>query len=315
MKRLLAIVLVSFSVGCGATPPPEREGTETRSQELKIPNVTVGKGTPTGTYFNGTLFLAYTGTDGNVHTLQRSNGTFIDRKTLFTPKDGPSLIAYHGKLFLTWIHKDGERFFSAAKSFDGIQWTDAGSDVSFDHLKDAPGMAIYRDVMTVFTVRDRTFWGNSWVQQFNYNEDSNVWSFAFNPGLESTIGASAAVLGNDLFVAGVDGDRSVLIQKFDSVFGWQIPTFVSRFERAHLISAATATPSLLLLGSQYANIGPNQIRFDRTFDGVNLEDLGRIGDTTNERPHGIRADDSSAELVYRGTNNGLYLINVGLPAN
>jgi hypothetical protein len=316
MHRLLATVLVSSAIGCESPPPVAGGGdVETRVQELQIPGIKVGKGTPTGTYFNGTLFLAYTGTEGNIHTLQRSGSGFIDHKTIFTSKYGPSLIAYHDKLILTWIDGGDERYFAASKSLDGVQWDDAGSDMTDHHLKHAPALVIYNDVLFRFDTNDKTFWGNRWVHQFAYDEGSNTWPFVTNPGAESNIGPSAAVLGNDLFLAVADTNNAVLIQKFDSVLGWQSTAFVGRFERPHLIAAGTSPPSLLLLGSGVGNIGPNEIYFDRTVDGVNMEALGHIGDTTNERPNAIRADGSSVEIVYRGTNDRLFLITARLPAN
>jgi hypothetical protein len=113
----------------------------------------------------------------------------------------------------------------------------------------------------------------------------------------------------------MDGNQFVYTKKFVFNLGWQAANYVGRRERAHLITAATATPSLLLLGSKVGSIGPNQLEFDRTFNGVNMEWMGRIGDTSYERPHGLWATGSAAEMVYRGTNNSLYLTSVNLPVN
>ena len=173
-------------------------------------------------------------------------------------------------------------------------------------------MVVHGDILIAFV----TFRGDQPdVLQYNYNEASDTWSYVFNTGMQTTIGPSAALLGADLYVTGVDGDGRVHFKKYDSQLGWQNDIPIDRWERGHLIATSGANPYLLLLGSQYGHIGPNQIRFDRTVDGVTLEDLGRINDLTKERPHGIRSNGSSVELVYRGTNNRLYLTTASLPAN
>jgi hypothetical protein len=58
---------------------------------------------------------------------------------------------------------------------------------------------------------------------------------------------------------------------------------------------------------------PDTIHLERTVNGVDLEYLGRIAETTGQRPHGLRADGSSVELAYRGTNDKLYYVATGLP--
>ena len=231
--------LVLLPVGCGgaADQPAEPSGAqvggaiESRSQELKIANVKVGKGTPTGTYFNGSLWLAYTGTDGNIHTLQRTgSNTFIDRKTSFLPNSGPSLAVYHNQLYVTWadVPSPFQRSrFIAYKSSDGIQWQAAISNtLDLPEIKYAPGMAVYFDVLIAFT----TFAGSSsTVLQFNYDEGTNKWTHVENLRLETTIGPSAATLGNDLFVAAVDGNGEVRTQKYNFTQWWRLA--VSKLRR------------------------------------------------------------------------------------
>jgi hypothetical protein len=312
MRKLSFIVLAAAVLaGCEGSPPGEGPAeVETIAQDLKVPNTKIGRGVPGGTYFNGTLFLAYTGTDEHIHVVRRVNDQFLGQKLPFKASAGPQLTVYNGSLYLAYATKYNE--FDALKSQDGLQWFSAVGNNPLPRIKYEPGLSVYAGTLRAFVVFDTDTAG---VAQFDYNAGANSWAHVDSPGGDTIVSPSAAVLGDDLVLSWVDPDRQVRTRKFDPSVGWGLDNVLSRFYLSHLITADTSSPSLLLLGSGTANIGSKQIHFDRTFDGVTLQPLGYVGDVTAHRPHGIRADGSSVEVTYRGTNNALYVRWSALPAN
>jgi hypothetical protein len=291
------------------TAPPGEVETVTR--ELKVPDTKFGRGVPGGMYYNGTLFMTYTGTDGRMNVVRR-NGTQYPKYTLNrVSAHGSQMIAFQGTAFLVFCEPGGVlRALKTTNPADGTSWQDAGVAVNGSCDAD-PALVVYGGVLIAFVPKPRN------IVQSNYDPGSNSWAEVarFNDTVAAS-SPSAVKLGEDLLLAWVQWtDGRLFIKRYVAGVGWQGQTIIhNRFYRPHLIAGNTPTPSALLIGSVAAgNIDPDTIQLER-FNGEEFTPLGRVSDVTRQRPHGLATSGSFAELAYRGTNNALYVRSTVLPA-
>ena len=318
---IVSIALAPLAlVGCQGAPmdealdpitaPPGE--VELVTQELKVPNTKFGRGVPGGMYYNGTLFLTYTGTDGKINVVRRDGAQFPRYTLNRSSGHGSQMIEFQGTAFLVFCESGGVlRALKTTNPVDGTSWQDAGVAVS-DSCDADPALVIYGNVLTAFVPKPRN------IVQSNYDPGSNSWSEVnrFNDTVAAS-SPSAVKLGEDLLLAWVQWtDGRLFIKKYVFAVGWQEQTVIhNRFYRPHLIAGNTPTPSALLIGSvATGNIGRDTIEFERTTNGVNFDFFGRISDLTRQRPHGVATGQSFVEFAYRGTNNALYLRFSALPA-
>jgi hypothetical protein len=313
MKKL-AIVMLVLAAACEGAPPPAGQNVEAVVQELKVPGALVGRGVPGGTYFQGYLFLTFTGTDGRINVMRRdSSGNWTQTVLPSISSFGAQIIEYNGHLFMAYL--DQFKRFQSKTSSDGTNWTNL-PETLLPLGANEPGLVVYQGWLIAYVPDDPPHGGSDGIYQFNFDTGSNSWFHHDTLEYAFTFDSpSAAVLGDRLVVSWVrDVGRKPRNRIFDPSTGWGGDFTYERAYRSHLITADTSPPSLLLLGSVSAgNIGPNELNFDSTTNGVDLNYLGHVGDISKHRPHGIRANGSLIELAYRGTNNGLYYRTVSLP--
>ena len=315
VRRVSMLVLAGFVVGCGAQPAPGPAGsneTEAVVQELRVPDTLFGKGVPGGAYFNGTLFLTYTGTDSRINVMRRiDDGSFLKQTLPNLSGHGSQLVVFDGWLYMAWIGLQGNLF--TLKTADGFNWEPGAVEAPSERGSTDPGLVVYQGVMTAFY--PDVFTPNR-IIQMNFDPGQSRWLVA-NTFFDATTNASpsAAVMGNDLLLSWVGrNDGRVFTRKFVPSTGWSAPSVLQAFYRSHVIPVETDPPSVLLLGSTAVGmIDPNVINLELSFDGFAFTYLGRLTDTTGQRPHGLRATGSFVELAYRGTNDGLYYVTSSLP--
>jgi hypothetical protein len=305
MRRLLTFVVLAAVLGCQGGQP----AVEGRAQDLKIPNIKVGRGAPAGAFFDEDVWLAYTGTDDHLHTVEIFEDQFFDRKLPFVANAGPGMAAVGNDLVLAY--GDSNRAFNAIKTSDGEHWTSiTGNNANLPRIKYEPGLAVYFNVLSAFVVS----FSSGHVVQLNFNPGSNDWTQVAEHPLESVASPSAAVLGNDLVLISQNPSGFVGVLKHTFGVGWGQPSEIRRLYKPHLVKRNKLPAAVLLLGSATSNIGSKQINFDESFNGFDVTYMGRVPDVTSYRPYGIFSDDSSVLFTYRGTNNGLYMRSAGLPA-
>jgi hypothetical protein len=319
MRTLVAsVALLPLALaGCQGEPPAagdtlvEPTGqVETVTQDLKVPNTKFGKGVPGGMYYNGTLFLTYTGTgNGEINVVRRENGQFLRYTLSQRSSHGSQMINFNGTAFLAFCFLGSVGVLKSTNPADGTSWQSAGV-ANTENCGADPALVVYGGVLTMFVPNPLNIW------QFNYDPASNSWAnVAFLGDTATGASPSAVKLGEDLLLSWVGfADGRVFLKKYVFAEGWRQPVVFPKFYRSHLIPGNTPTPSALLIGSvAVGNIGPNTIHFERTFNGSSFEYLGHVDDTTKQRPHGVATDAGFVEFAYRGTNDALYLRSSALP--
>lgn len=294
-----------MTTGCEALAPDERgSDLESVAREVRVPDTRVGFGGPGGAYFNGNLHLTFTGTDHRMNVIRNVGGNWFKVIPALWTNVGTSIAPFEGRLHGLGVDMDGLGAY--LRSDDGDFWYNV-PPVRFRPSRDNclfrndPALIVHAGVLIAFisvycdqspeSIRQYNLSGDTWTE-VNWFTDART--------RESP---SISELDNQVLVLSWIGTDGRLNSKRHIPWqGWTAVHTIPWNGVPHITRANTSPGSLIMASRSTANIGPNQIEFYRSNDGMNWSFAGRSVHTTFARPFVLSADGASVEFAHVGTD-------------